>query len=341
MGKKEKSSSLYRKSLVALSLLALLGVLSGCEAKLDLDGVKQEQAKSVRRTDQFQALTDNGNVVTAVGFNGLILTNPRVSDPEASWKWKRTELVGRPNLIDIDSCPDSSMIALSVERQVWISANNGQDWTMSKLPTQESMLSLTCAPNGDYWAVGSFTTLLHSTDHGETWRENSLDEDAILTTIQFLDAQNGYVLGEFGTIAKTGDGGQSWQRAKKIPNEFYPQGSYFIDSRHGWVAGLSGVILYTPDGGETWERQEAPTKSPLYSIHGKGGRLFVVGDNYTVLELSGQGWVALDTPHLSTYLRNAEIVNDDLLLVAGGNGTLSAVEIKHEQSLAGGLSNAR
>lgn len=316
-------------------------ILFGCEARLDLGGVKKELAKSVRRTDNFQGLVNNGTVITAVGDNGLILTSPKASNPEDARQWTRTTIEGRPNFIGITTCPDNSMIALSAERQLWTSINNGLKWTKSELPTKESVLSLACAPNGDYWVGGSRTTLLHSTDKGGTWSVSSLNEDAVITQIQFFDTQNGLVLGESGLMAKTVDGGKSWHPAPKIPDAFYPLGSYFSDSQHGWISGLSGTILHTADGGKTWERQETPTSSPLYGVYAKGDKVFAVGDNDTVLKLDGQRWLAINTPPISTYLRGAGVINDGMLLVAGGNGALASVKIKQAQSLLGGLSDAR
>lgn len=333
--------SLIRKIETLLFLVAFQLVLGGCEARLDLEGVNKELAKPVRRTDNFQALTNNGTVITAVGNGGLILTSPNASNPEDARKWTRSTIEGRPNFVGITTCPDNSMIALSMERQVWTSVNNGQKWTKSDLPTKETVIALTCAPNGDYWVVGAGTSILHSADKGGSWSNMALNKDALINYIQFFDAKNGLVLGEFGLMAKTVDGGQSWQNSQSIPDNFYPMGVYFTDSEHGWVAGLGGAILYTDDGGKNWKRQETPNSVPIYGIHAKGNRVFALGDGNMVLELDGQRWVAHDTPPQSTYLRDAEVINNDMLLVAGGNGTLTAVKIKQKQELVGGIGNGK
>lgn len=324
------SVPLYLRVKAVFLLLVLPWLVCGCEAQLDLDGVNQERGKSVRRTDQLLALTTNGTVVTAVGSAGLILTSPRESNPESSRQWTRTELTGQPNFIDIDSCPDHSMIALAVEHQIWISTNDGQSWIKSDLPTQEDMLSLTCTPGGDYWVVGSFSTMLHSSDQGESWDESSLGADAMLTQVQFFDARQGVISGEFGLTAKTDDGGQDWQSANNMPDDFYPEGSYFADPQRGWVAGLNGAILYTGDGGDSWERQATPTNFPIYGFYAKAGQLFAFGDHGTVLELDTRHWVALDTPKLPVYVRDGVAVTDDLLMVTGGSGALFTVSIKPE-----------
>jgi photosystem II stability/assembly factor-like uncharacterized protein len=303
---------------------------------LDLEGVKQELEKSVRRTDQLLALTENGSVVTAVGSGGLIITSPI-----KSLEWTRNELAAGPNFVDIDSCPDHSMIALAMERQVWIGSDNGQHWVKSDLPTQEDILSLTCAPNGDYWVVGSFSTLLHSTDGGQSWGENSLGEDAMLTDIQFLNAQNALVTGEFGLIFETEDGGENWRPAGTIPDDFYPMGSFFSDRNNGWVAGLGGAILHTADGGQTWMRQETATELPLYGFYAKGGALFAFGDHGTVLELDDQRWDPVAIRNLSGYIRDGVAVSDDQLLVAGDRGNLFTLDIEQSQLMGGRWADAR
>lgn len=322
-------------------MLAFQLIMSGCEAKLELDGIDQSLSKSVRRTDHLLSVTDNETVVTAVGYAGLILTRPKSRESETLQQWIRTEITGEPNFLDIDSCPDNSMVALAVEKQVWISTDDGQSWTKSDLPTQEEMLSLTCTPAGDYWIVGSFSTLMHSTNQGKSWTELSFDEDAILTHVQFLDAQHGFITGEFGLLAKTEDGGQSWQSSHNIPDEFYPQDGYFADLQTGWVAGLGGIILHTTDGGETWQNQETPFTNPLYGFHAKGDRLFAFGDNGVALELEGQHWVALDTPPTSNYLREGKLLNNNSLLAVGGRGTLITIGVEPKQSLNGGYADAR
>lgn len=321
----KKSDLLFKKVVAALSLLALPWVLMGCEARLNLEGVEKELQKSVRRTDQLQALTSNETVVAAVGSDGLILTSP-----VAKLRWTRTELAEKPNFVDIASCPDHSMIALSMERQIWISKDDGQNWINSDLPTQEDVLSLTCAPDGNYWVVGSYSTILRSLDGGQSWDENSLDEDAMLTEIQFLDAHHALVTGEFGLIFKTEDGGESWRSAGTIPDEFYPIGSFFADQDKGWVAGLNGSILHTVDGGASWQHQQTGTEFPLYGFYANEAQLYAFGDHSTVLELDGQRWVALDTPKFPGYVRAGVSTADDLLLVAGGRGNLFTLDTSHK-----------
>lgn len=299
-----------------------ISLLTGCEAPLNLEGVEKELAKQVRRTDQLQGVVSNGQALVAVGGNGLVLRSELAAQPA----WQRQTLDGNPALIDVVACPDNAFAALSMDRTVWRSSDNGVSWQRNELPTPENVLSISCAPDNALWVTGSFSTLLNSADGGASWTENSLNEDAMLTGIQFFDGQNAVVAGEFGMIARTSDGGQSWQLSDPIPNDFYPQGSYFKDADHGWVAGLSGAVLYTDDGGRNWQQQHTGTESPLYSFRAVDDELFLLGDHGTVLKLAGDRWQKVKTPKIPVYLRAAAPVGENQLLVAGGWGALFTVD---------------
>lgn len=309
------------KGLLASVVIPL--ALTGCEAPLNLEGVEQEMSKSVRRTDQMQAVAISKGVVTVVGSDGLILTSA-----QNELNWQRQVLEERPNFVDIDTCPDDSLIALSMEHQVWTSSDQGQSWGKSDIPTPESLISLTCGPDNSYWATGSFSTLMSSYDQGQSWQETTLNEDAAITELQFLNANNLIVTGEFGLVARSEDGGQNWTIQDPIPNEFFPQGSHFKDAMTGWVAGLGGTILNTTDGGVSWTAQSTPTESPLYGFYANATRLFAFGDHGTVLELNGSGWERLKTPAIPVYLRDGKQISDSQLVVAGGWGALFTVDIE-------------
>lgn len=306
---------------VTLGGCALL--LSACEAPLNLSGVEQELENPIRRTDQIQALAVTDQVQVAVGNAGLVLTRP-----DAGSKWQRDTLDGAPNLIDVDACPDGSLIALSFERQLWVGDADARQWRKSDLPTPENLLDATCAPDGSYWAVGSFSTLMVSRDGGANWSETSLNEDAMLTSIQFLDQQTAYATGEFGLVVRTDDGGQNWQPLDYIPNDFYPQAAHFRSREQGWVVGLDGMILQTRDGGKSWQSERTPVAAPLYGIADTSAGLFALGENGTVLSRGAERWEQVDAPALPVWLRSAAEQASGELLIAGGNGTLMSLPIQ-------------
>jgi len=161
-----------------------------------------------------------------------------------------------------------------------------------------------------------------SHDGGESWTDKSIAEDAMFSRVQFLDRNHGIVTGEFGTVYKTADGGNSWQAANQIPNEFYPMASLFISVEKGWVGGLQGIIFYTEDGGRNWHRQESGTTAPIYTIFSVGRAIYAVGEQGTILTLSGNSWQVAESNLGFGYLRAALALDGEQFLVAGGGGLI-------------------
>lgn len=309
------------KGCLAVALLPL--ALTGCEAPLNLEGVDKELAKSVRRTDQFQAVAANDSTVLVVGSDGIVLSSPR-----NNLSWTRQLIPSQPSLVDVETCPDQTFAALGMDGQVWFADSNASNWRASPTGTQESVLSLACGPDNSVWVTASFSTIISSRDKGESWNEVSLEEDSQLTDVKFIDDNTLIIAGEFGLVVKSTDGGATWSAPEFMPNDFYPQGIHFSSANTGWAAGLSGQILHTTDGGVSWQRQETPTESPLYSFHALGERLFVTGDHGNVLELNGKGWKRIESPKIPVYLRDAQALSDKQLLVAGGWGSLFTVDVQ-------------
>jgi hypothetical protein len=48
-------------------------ILVACEARLELEGVTQNQHEAIQRSDQFQAAAATTNSIVVVGNQGLIL----------------------------------------------------------------------------------------------------------------------------------------------------------------------------------------------------------------------------------------------------------------------------
>lgn len=306
-----------------LALLPGLLLLAGCEAPLNLSGVEQQLQEPVRRTDQIQSVAIQPGLEVAVGSHGLIL---RRNSSDANWQ--RQILASEPNLIDVEICPDGSLIALGFEQQLWRSDDQAQSWQGIDLPTSENLLDLACGPDGSYWAVGSFSTLLSSHDRGESWQENSLGEDAMLSSIQFLADGTGYVTGEFGIVARSEDIGGDWEMLDYIPNDFYPQAAHFTTRWRGWVVGLDGMVLHTEDAGDSWQIEPTPVVAPLYGIVEAGGELVALGENGTVLSRRQGQWQPLEAPVMPVWLRDAALQANGQLLISGGAGTLLSLDIQ-------------
>lgn len=306
-----------------VSLVTLIGTLllvSGCEAKLDLSAVEATKENPQSRYDHYQAAASSSEAVVIVGNRGVILTSR-----DAGANWSRHSLPGSskvsfPTLVDVDVCPDNRFVVLDSDRKVWISDARGENWISKAIPTEEEVLDLTCDQRGVLWVVGSFTLMMNSQDGGETWTDKSIAEDAMFSRIQFVDRYYGIVTGEFGTVYTTSDGGKSWEAGNFIPNELYPMASHFISPEEGWVGGLQGIIFHTEDGGKNWHRQKTGTVVPIYNISVVDGETYAVGEQGTILVLSGNEWKPIDVNLGFGYLRALLPMKGGDLLVAGGGG---------------------
>jgi photosystem II stability/assembly factor-like uncharacterized protein len=295
--------------------LSVIGILIGCEAPLNLEGVEKERQNLTHRFDQFQAVAASDTHVAMVGAAGAMMTSI-----DNGQTWQRITLDGEPSLIDVAACGDGHFAALTIDRKVWISNAAVQEWTVIDIPTMEEVLALECRDDNSYWVVGSFSTILSSTDGGANWHENSLGEDAQFTTIQFINNDLGYAGGEFGIFIKTEDGGATWNNIEMIPGEFYPQDSYFKNESEGWAVGLNGGIFYTNDGGTSWQTQDSGTRIPLYGVAGNEDRLYVVGEAGVVLQYSEEQWQPMSYDgSVLAYLRGVTVAGSNVV-IAGGNG---------------------
>ena len=296
----------------------LLFLVSGCEAPLKLDAVEKQLSQSIRRSDQFQMASTNGNTIVVVGNQGLIVTSTDEGET-----WLRNELAGWPELIGLASCPDGSFAALASEGQVFVSNNDGKDWQSQSLDTEETPQSIACDPQNRLWVVGSFSSIFSSEDGGASWEFTSLDEDTILTNIQFVDQQTAFISGEFGTLLESTDGGATWERLPDLKDNFYPQAMRFEDAANGWIVGLQGQILHTGDGGQTWALEPTGTHAALFGVEQAADELYAVGGEGTVLRREGQEWTELDHGQpILLYLRAVLPLGDGKLLIAGQAGAL-------------------
>ena len=304
-------------------LLTALFALMGCEAPLNLSRVGEEKARSIHVFDHFKALASTADKVVVASDAGVLL----ISDHNAE-QWQRIQLPTKASFIGITACPNGRFAAVDSRRTLWVSSAQADDWQAKPIDTEESaLMGLACDSANTVWVGASFSTLLITSDFGNTWRSSTQDEDLLFTAIQFLDDGTAVIAGEFGTVMFSRDG-NDWERTEPLPNEFYPMGLYFRDRQHGWVSGLSGTILHTADGGQSWERQQSDSTAPLYGFATAGNRLFVLGDNGTLLEYSGGEWRSVSAlPRLSSYLIGAVPLDEHRLLLAGGAGTLKTLEL--------------
>jgi len=313
----------WRNAGTAITIAASTSLLlTGCEAPLNLEAVRQISEQSSKRTDFYQSMVRNDQVIVVTGNDGVLLTSHDNGET-----WKRQALNSTASFLALDVCPDNSFIALTFDNQVWQGNAQGSLWTPHTLPSQEQMLTVACAPDGSWWTAGSFTTIQYSSDLGKNWDETSLYEDAIINNLQFINEDQAIATGEYGMVLRSDDGGLNWDYAGYLPDEFYAHTSYFRSMEEGWVGGLNGFIYHTTDGGESWEQMPAETNAPVFGFIPGSSELYAVADNATVLQLQGSTWKKISESDQPLYLRTGLLIPEHKLLVAGGRGLLFDLEL--------------
>jgi len=308
----------------------LLGVLIyltlvGCEAPLVLDGVEEAKKQPIHRTDRIQAAASLDDDVLLAGIGFILNSN------DGAATWEREQPVEMPSFIGAAICPNGLQVAVSAEKQVWVSSDKGGTWQANSLGTEEAPQFLSCGPDNKLWVAASFSTLLSSTDQGKTWQQLTFDEDLIFTYVKFFDEQHGVIVGEFGSVYTTEDGGENWlAKEEPIPNDFFPLAAVFLNSQYGWVGGSSGVIFHTTDGGSTWVKEETGTVAPIYGLSASELGVYAVGDFGTFLARHDDGsgvanWSRSTAVSTRFYLRAITPLGTNKLILGGGAGTLQAL----------------
>lgn len=307
----------------ALSAAIFTMYTTACVQAPDMSAVKAERDKPVQRSDNFQAAASNGKQLVSAGGGGVLVTSA-----DGGRNWVREQLPSPSSVVAMAACPDGGFAALDFYRKVWIGDQDGRNWQPQAIDGDFNPIDLACDARNRLWVVGSYSTVLVSEDRGKSWTAQPPGEDAILTAVQFVDAEHGYIAGEFGTLLVTRDGGGSWTKQAGLPAEFYPYAMSFTDAKTGWVSGLAGSVLHTVDGGASWTAQANASAAPIYALLTVGGTLFGVGGGGKVLKLDGEAWTALEAaPRFPADLAAAAALEPQALLVAGGAGALSVVEL--------------
>lgn len=304
--------------------IAAIAALTACSQAPDLDGVKAENAKPVKRYDLMQSMARN-SLVAAVGTqSGAVLVTR-----DQGKSWERQALPG-VSLVDITACADGSLVGIDYYHRVWFTDAQASKWQSAVLDKPKVPLAVACDSKGGWWVVGTHAMIAASSDKGATWQVTDLKQDAQLTTIQFLSEQTAIATGEFGLVVRSEDGGKSWKQLSAMPNEFYPYATLFINEQEGWSSGIAGQFLHTTDGGMSWSKQSNPTQAPIYRLFAHQGKPYGVGAGGTVVRYQGGHWAPLNYPDPVPVFFGAgtSLPNQEGLLAGGPGGLLRVIGTK-------------
>lgn len=308
-------------SLRRLGLLGLLGLALPLLSACGPHGRGLAAPEGVSRADQVQAVVATPRVWVGATDAGTLLVSV-----DQGRVWQRQRLPGTVSIIDLQACPDGSLLALDFYRKLWVAGPDAQAWQARALPGRFTPLALSCRSDGTAWVVGSEATVLATADRGQTWQDHSLHQDAMLRTVQFLGAQQGFVLGEFGLVLGTRDGGRSWQRVGALPEDFYPYAAHFDNANTGWASGVAGTVLATRDGGKTWQAQANATGAALYALVKREGQLYGLGDGGQVVVLNEQRWEPAGAVRGAAWLAAATDLGRQGVLTVGPQGLVQVLK---------------
>lgn len=209
----------------------------------------------------------DGNVLWAVGDNGVIL-----SSPDRGVTWTPLTSGVTTSLTSVINTNGTGIIT-GLDGTVLRSTDNGNTWNPVALGLNLDLYDATTPTSGSIWVVGD-VAIYRSTDAGATWSRLASGTTSIptLTDVKFVSPDSGFAVGYAGVILRTIDGGQNWETVRQgslfSPDEWFSAVN-FTDNLQGWAVGRAGLpptyyllVVRTSDGGESWERFAFPDVPP-------------------------------------------------------------------------------
>lgn len=344
-----------RAALSIAAILALAGLVAGCEGKAQMreieariGGKAAEGYPLPVREDYYGGAVADADHAWVVGSYGTILS---ITDKGTKVTMQTSPT--RRSLFAASASGPNDCVIVGENSIVLRTTDGGKHWQKVDAPKgiSENLLAVTRGkdPN-QIWAVGPEATLIHSADGGKTWVDESLHKDETLNGVTFLDDMNGWVVGELGVIKHTTDGGKTWTEMDKVTElptymqdvtaqeayllgipklteqDLYLFNSVWTSLQSGYIASTGGLILKTNDAGATWQAMRTGTENTLFSVAAPAGHPpVVVGILGTLARLDGDKWAVDEktSSNIYTWLRSIRFSPDGSFgIVTGGKGTV-------------------
>ncbi len=130
------------------------------------------------------------------------------------------------------------------------------------------------------FACGSEGMMYSTVDGGEQWLMETMPSSVHLKDILFSTREIGFSCGG-GDILKTENGGRSWQLIYSLPSVQFNSLSQCGEVLRAF--GNDGIIRASSDEGASWEVSVSGTANALHRSCIVNSRVFVAGDNGTIL----------------------------------------------------------
>lgn len=223
----------------------------------------------------------------------------------------------RAPLLAVAPCGADGLVAVGAHGVVLRSADGGQRWQQSPVPTSQTLTALSCTAAGRGWAVGHGGIVLVTGDGGRSWTrqldglqaaqrvreaasgpaaqaeaERGLAEgaDKPLLDVLAASAQEVIAVGAYNLALRSSDGGASWQAfGERLPNpkRLHLHALAQVEGEL-LIAGEQGLLLHSDDAGRNFNRVPLPYAGSLFTVQLLDARTWLVAG------LRGQVWVSRD-----------------------------------------------
>lgn len=178
------------------------------------------------------------------------------------------------------------LVAVGYRGQSVTSDDGGQTWTQATVPVGSDLVAISFASEQKGWAVGHGGVVLHTADGGKTW-------------VKQLDGRQASELAINAYQRRLAEGA-AIERLLADEKSLADMGGtqpfldvHFETELRGYVVGTFNRIFRTDDGGTTWvpwmDRTENPGGLHFNAITGRGGKVFIAGEQGTVWRLDADG----------------------------------------------------
>jgi photosystem II stability/assembly factor-like uncharacterized protein len=243
--------------------------------------------------DLFSVASLPSGIWYAVGVAGTLLTS---NDDGRTWRHREIAEVQPFGWLDLYS------VRFADQKHGWICGeqglvlrtdDGGETWRRQSTGVSEELYRLAPGDANDVIAVGTNGIILHTRDGGEHWRQKRQKGELDFFDVTMSDASNGWVVGEFETILHTPDGGETWELQRGGTRANFRAAALlsvsFRDRQDGLVTSQSGAFFATADGGRTWRSLPSSIAIPMYAAEFTDRRIWMAGDNGTLLDMALDG----------------------------------------------------
>ena len=145
---------------------------------------------------------------------------------------------------------------------VHLSADDGVNWSLRRVPSSARLYSVSCASRRLCVAVGDRGTVVVSTDGGASWTARPSSTTEPLLSVACATGGPCVAAGEGGTLVRSGDGGRSWRTvastsAVTLSGVTCPTARLCLATTM-----VPPTVDRSVDGGRTWRK----VKTPVYPL---------------------------------------------------------------------------